>query len=242
MTQIISKIPKRLLPHIVAHRGFHCTKDRTDRPLENTIAAYERAWSMGMTHAECDVVMTKDAKLMLNHDENFTRLAMFPRRHRVKKQPAKLTARDILSGCVTKNGVSAPFLSHVLDIAAAFGPDKKLVIEMKPGAKSTADCLLKFLVDHPKFFENISVIMSFDRALIHAFGKRYREVFPRQGGIKLLFLLVPPEEEGVWGDPYESVPVGQPRLLEEMLGPLDGFYFGFSATYTSIHKEFLRNT
>ena len=66
-----------ILPSLVAHRGFHCVDDRVSRrPLENSLDAYETAWTKGMELCECDIAITKDDKLVLAHDDNFTRLAL----------------------------------------------------------------------------------------------------------------------------------------------------------------------
>merc|ERR1712238_172637 len=67
-----------LLPKLVAHRGFHNTQDRNDRrPVENSLAAFEMAWTSGIELCECDIALTKDEKLVLAHDENFQRLALY---------------------------------------------------------------------------------------------------------------------------------------------------------------------
>lgn len=40
--------------NLVAHRGFHSPKDRSDRrPLENSLQAYETAWTSGIHLCEC---------------------------------------------------------------------------------------------------------------------------------------------------------------------------------------------
>ncbi|KAH8098193.1 glycerophosphodiester phosphodiesterase [Aureococcus anophagefferens] len=58
-----------VLDALVAHRGFHATSDRTDaRPVENSLEAYEVAWTSGLALAECDVAVSKDGALVLCHD------------------------------------------------------------------------------------------------------------------------------------------------------------------------------
>ena len=38
-----------ILPSLVAHRGFHCVNNRAPRrPLENSLNAYETAWTKGV--------------------------------------------------------------------------------------------------------------------------------------------------------------------------------------------------
>ena len=43
------------LDHLVSHRGFHLIGDSPDeRPLENSLDAYEAAWGSGIHLCECD--------------------------------------------------------------------------------------------------------------------------------------------------------------------------------------------
>ncbi|CAD7943293.1 unnamed protein product [Amoebophrya sp. A120] len=67
--------PKLSLVHkLVAHRGFHFSDDRLVRPLENSLEAYETAWTSGITNCECDIAATLDARLVLLHDETVKRI------------------------------------------------------------------------------------------------------------------------------------------------------------------------
>ena len=40
--------------------------------------AYEAAWTSGICNCECDIALTKDERIILAHDENFSRLGMDP--------------------------------------------------------------------------------------------------------------------------------------------------------------------
>jgi glycerophosphoryl diester phosphodiesterase len=239
MKTIVKKINNDVKNCLVAHRGFHCTKDQERiRPLENTLAAYEQAWAMGMKHAECDVVLTKDNRLMLCHDDTFRRLAMFPsRRTFVDTHPNNLKAKEVLTKCVTRSGAGVPFLTHVLDIAAAIGTHKKLVIELKPGISGTADRLIEILIANHSYLENISVIMSFQLSVISRLAKLFRKTFPAVTDIKLLYLLVKPEEAGMYGEPYNHFPIENSEHLENVIGELDGFYVGYSEKLLSTHRD-----
>lgn len=66
LKRLTASIPDHnLLSHLVAHRGFHHIKDRHDkRPLENSLSAFEIAWTSGIHLCECDIAMTKDGKLV----------------------------------------------------------------------------------------------------------------------------------------------------------------------------------
>jgi len=243
MKTIVERIDDNLIDHLVAHRGFHCTKDcPTTRPLENTLAAYEQAWTLGMKHAECDVVLTKDDRLMLCHDNTFERLAMFPsRKSFVDKHPNKLEAKEVLTKCVTKSGACVPFLTHVLDIAAAIGVNKKLIIELKPGLDRTYIRLIEVLKSNPEYLNNISVIMSFQLSLIQNFAGLFRKEFPVVTELKLLYLMTKPEDCGRYPQPYNHFPIERPDELDEIKGELDGFYVGHSRTFTTSNRNTFQN-
>jgi len=188
MRTVVESIDDDLKDCLVAHRGFHCTMDQEKyRPLENTLGAYEQAWSLGMKHAECDVVLTKDNRLMLCHDDTFKRLAMFPSRMMfVNIHPNHLEAKEVLTKCFTRSGAGVPFLTHVLDVAAAIGSHKKLVIEIKPGVAGTTDRLMQIIKTNISYLENISVIMSFQLSLISHFADLFRKTFPGVTETKVL--------------------------------------------------------
>jgi len=243
MRTVVKSIDDDVKDRLVAHRGFHCTMDNQKyRPLENTLAAYEQAWSLGMKHAECDVVLTKDNRLMLCHDDTFKRLALLPsRRLFLNTHPNHLEAKEVLTKCVTRSGAGVPFLTHVLDIAAAIGSHKKLVIEIKPGLSGTADRLMQILKTNISFLENISVIMSFQLSIISHFADLFRTTFPGVTETKVLYLLAKPEEAGKYPQPYNHFPIDTPSQLEDCIGKLDGFYVGYSNKLLSTHKDIFRS-
>ena len=82
---------------LVAHRGFHSHLDRDCRPLENSLNAYEAAWTSGVRLCECDITLTKDEKLVLAHDETFARLALDPTSRKSQHKVGDLTYRDLVS-------------------------------------------------------------------------------------------------------------------------------------------------
>jgi len=239
MKTVVEKISDDVIECLVAHRGFHCSKGQPRvRPLENTLAAYEQAWALGMKHAECDVVLTKDNRLMLCHDDTFKRLALFPSRMPfVETHPNNLEAKEVLTNCVTRSGAGVPFLSHVLDIAAAIGSHKKLVIELKPGNGGAADRLIEILKANQSYLNNISVIMSFQLSVISHFAELFRGTFSGVTETKLLYLLVKPEEAGIHPQPYNHFPIENPDILENWIGELDGFYAGYSPKLLSTHQD-----
>ena len=51
--------------NVVAHRGFHSPSDLDRRPIENSLEAYEMAWTAGVKLCECDVAVTSDGQIVL---------------------------------------------------------------------------------------------------------------------------------------------------------------------------------
>jgi glycerophosphoryl diester phosphodiesterase len=156
-----------LLNRLVAHRGFHHIRDRNDkRPIENSLSAYEIAWTSGIQLCECDIAMTKDEKLVLAHDENFMRLALDSKDPSSTRHVSDLTFRELL-GLPLKSGVRPALLIDVLRSASAISPDARLVIEIKPGNQNAASALALLLVRHPDLCRSVAMIMSFDAVTMH---------------------------------------------------------------------------
>mmetsp|Transcript_11459 Transcript_11459/g.14186 ORF Transcript_11459/g.14186 Transcript_11459/m.14186 type:complete len:685 (-) Transcript_11459:209-2263(-) len=161
------------IQHLVAHRGFHCNNDRVDgRPLENSLSAYESAWTSGVTLCECDIALTQDEKLILAHDENFTRLALDPTSPYSTRKVQELSFKDIMS-LPLKTGTRPPLLIDVLRSAQAIGDHAQLIIEIKPGNSEAATALVAMLTRHPKLMKHCAVIMSFDLFTMHNVRKEF---------------------------------------------------------------------
>jgi glycerophosphoryl diester phosphodiesterase len=176
LKSLVQSIPsKELLPKLVAHRGFHNIKDRNDkRPVENSLSAYEMAWSCGIELCECDIALTKDEKLVLAHDENFARLSLDAESANSKRKVGDLTLKEIISMPLT-NGVRPPLLIDVLRSASAISERSKLIIEIKPGNEASAFALARLLIRHSDLRSSVAMIMSFDAATMH----RLREELDR---------------------------------------------------------------
>mmetsp|Transcript_37278 Transcript_37278/g.90521 ORF Transcript_37278/g.90521 Transcript_37278/m.90521 type:complete len:570 (-) Transcript_37278:951-2660(-) len=156
-----------LLNHLVAHRGFHHIQDRNDkRPIENSLSAYEIAWTSGIRLCECDIAMTKDEKLVLAHDENFLRLALDADAPSSSQDIGDLTFRELI-GLNLKSGARPPLLIDVLRSASAISSESKLIIEIKPGNESAASALSRMLIRHPDLCPSVAMIMSFDAVTMH---------------------------------------------------------------------------
>ena len=165
-----SQIPPAVLSRLVMHRGLHATDDSLARPLENTQAAYERAWAMNRAHhCECDVTMTTDGDIVLSHDDTFERLA-FNATHRLAgRNVVEHSTRELMS-LPLKDGSRAALLKEVLAAAARIGEPAHLVVEIKGKDQACARKLAKFLSDEAELARHVSVVMGFDPATVHAYN------------------------------------------------------------------------
>lgn len=167
LKRLTASLPKDMLRKLVAHRGFHHVQDRNDkRPLENSLSAYETAWTSGIHLCECDIALTKDEKLVLAHDENFTRLALDGKSELSGKRVCDLTLKELIA-MPLKCGVRPPLLMDVLRSAYAISDHAKLIIEIKPGNAAAASALARLLIRHPELCSCVEMIMSFDAVTMH---------------------------------------------------------------------------
>lgn len=186
MTQ---QIPEEEIRHVVAHRGFHNPKENGDkRPIENSLAAFEVAWTNGVHICECDVALTKDEKIVMAHDSDFSRLSLIPSSDPSNRTVSELTFRELLA-LTLKNGVRAPLLLEVLHSAHSIGPHAKLIIEIKPGNNQAAMALARLLGRHPEFVPHVAAIMSFDLWAMHELRGALERALPSPS---FLPLPVPP--------------------------------------------------
>ncbi|MCG2780246.1 MAG: glycerophosphodiester phosphodiesterase [Weeksellaceae bacterium] len=100
---------------IIAHRGFW----KTENSAQNSISSLQNAQDLNVYGSEFDVRMTKDGRLIINHDEKFNSLEISESDwSEVKKQKLQ-------------NGEKIPTLKQYLKQG---GKDSsvKLIIELKP--------------------------------------------------------------------------------------------------------------
>ena len=174
---MVAGIDPTYIPHMVAHRGFHSPLDRSDvRPLENSLTAYEAAWTNGLHLCECDIALTKDERIILAHDENFARLGMDPTSPLCNKTVRDLTFKELMN-CPIKSGARPPLLFDVLRSAAAIGGDAKMVVEIKAGNMDAGTSLARIFVRHPQLMDHVAIVMSFDAFIMHNFRREMAVVF-----------------------------------------------------------------
>lgn len=99
---------------IIAHRGYW----KTEGSAQNSIASLTKADSLGVYGSEMDVWLTKDNKLIVNHDAIFKGCD-------IEKSTRKKVVSIILS-----NGEHIPTLQQYLNVVRN-KPKTRLILEMK---------------------------------------------------------------------------------------------------------------
>jgi len=174
---MIEGIDSVYIPFLVAHRGFHSVHDRSDvRPLENSLMAYEAAWTNGVHLCECDIALTKDERIILAHDENFARLGMDPTSPLCNRTVRDMTFKELMN-CPLKSGARPPLLFDVLRSAAAIGGDAKMIVEIKAGNTEASSALARMFLRHPQLMEHVAVVMSFDAFIMHNLRREMAAVY-----------------------------------------------------------------
>ena len=174
LRDLVRSIPPPEIGGVVSHRGFHWPSDRSDtRPLENSLEAYEAAWTSGIHLCECDIALTKDERLVLCHDEDFSRLALDPTSEMATRKVQDLTLRELFS-IPLKTGSRPPLLLDVLRSAQAIGGDARLVVEIKPGNPEAGTALARLFVRNPDLCARCAVVMSFDAFAMHSLRRELR--------------------------------------------------------------------
>lgn len=109
---------------LIAHRGAH---DRQHKILENTLAAFDRALSIGCWGIELDIRMTQDGIWVVHHDPDLERLWGFSDRI------------DQLSYVQLHQKV--PQIPTIVDVVRAYGKKLHLFIELKAPCYFNSDLL-----------------------------------------------------------------------------------------------------
>ena len=192
LRQMIEGIDPAYIGKIVGHRGFHSIHDRSDvRPLENSLMAYEAAWTNGVHLCECDIALTKDERIILAHDENFKRLGMDPTSPLANRTVRDLTFKELMS-LPLKTGARPPLLFDVLRSAMAIGGDAKMIVEIKAGNTEAGPALARMFVRHPQLMEHVAVVMSFDAFIMHNLRREMAAVFEQLHQQQNQEQLIPP--------------------------------------------------
>ena len=139
-----------MTPKIIAHRGV------TRNKQENTLPAFNKAFSEGADGLEIDVRLSKDEKPIIFHDEDTSRLFQ-------KSLEIKNTTYSELKTLGNKEN-RIPLLDEVLDFLPK---NKHCYIEIKSDAKTVP------FLDKLKIEKNNITFLSFDKNVIAALKNRF---------------------------------------------------------------------
>ncbi len=142
---------------IIAHRGASY-----DAP-ENTIAAVRMGYKQGADAVEVDIHLSKDRRIMVNHDKDTHRTAgkSLSVGQTNSSELRKLDVGNWKS--IDYKGEKMPFLEEVLDVVPA---GKLLVIEMKSAEETVP--VLKDVIQKSGIEEQIILISFNQQAIIKA--------------------------------------------------------------------------
>jgi len=223
------------------------------RPLENTREAYEQAWAAGFKYAECDVLCTKDGRIILNHDSTMKRMVARTQTATAGMDIQDLKLRDVFKRPL-KSGVRPPLLREVLDSAQIIDENAQLVVEIKSmGGVSEdkvgfyLDSLIKMLRKNIELIPAIVLFMSFDNYMAKEFKRKYEselkpeyEEYRKENGIAkphplVMQLTCSRECPGDEGEPEFNIDddnwretIKELTTVDEALS-LDGVYIHFQA-------------
>jgi glycerophosphoryl diester phosphodiesterase len=129
-TDIIKRELKKVVPipvvEIIAHRGASYLAP------ENSVAASKLAWELGSDAVECDIYLSKDNRIMVNHDKTTKRIS--GKEYTIKDTHSD-TLRKLDIGLLKDpkyKGEKIPFLEEIIQTVPA---GKELVIEIKCGSE-----------------------------------------------------------------------------------------------------------
>lgn len=128
-------------PKVVAHRGYW----KCDNSAQNSLTALRRAAEIGVYGSECDVWMTSDKRLIVNHDKVF------------KGYDMEVTTSDTLLAIEIKNGETIPTLETYLKAAKDDGV--LLIIEIKSRGNILAPREIARIVKENDMSDRVEIIV-----------------------------------------------------------------------------------
>lgn len=145
---------------IVAHRGY------SQKALENTIPAMEKAKQAGANLVELDIQQTKDGKFIVYHDESLKRLA------KDKQKIYKATERELVGTAIQKKSLKGTIPSFVSYLEAAKATHTNLLVEIKVHGhekEGYVEDIVKILKKYN--VANDYIVQSLDQSAIEAVKK-----------------------------------------------------------------------
>ncbi|HUS30773.1 MAG TPA: glycerophosphodiester phosphodiesterase family protein [Kofleriaceae bacterium] len=113
-------LPTPSRPRIIAHRG--ASTDET----ENTIAAFKRAWDLGVEGVELDVRVSRDGQVIVMHDDNTKRLTGVD----------KLVAEQTLAELKKLELPKKQRIPTLREAMATIPPGRAMFVEIKTGIET----------------------------------------------------------------------------------------------------------
>lgn len=115
------------LPRIVAHRGA------SHEAPENTLAAFRRAWEIGVECVELDVHLTADNEVVVMHDDNTKRITG---RDRPIAQQTLAELRQLDAGAWKGAAFTGERIPTIAEAIATIPPGRTLFVELKSGVET----------------------------------------------------------------------------------------------------------
>lgn len=165
---LVREIPKdTVLPHLVAHRGFHhstSSKISEYRPTENGLQAYELALKLGFSLVECDITVTRNGVLLLCHDKDFMRVSKNKRTDVEGLKVRSQSCKFLQSNVVLQDGSAPPTLAEALEVCKAYGG--RMVVDIKEDSMGLAERVLDFFILNPELLNYVESFISFGQDTI----------------------------------------------------------------------------
>lgn len=159
---LVKKNPDEI---VIAHRG------NVKAGVENSIEAMQAAKKAGAAYSEMDVVMTKDKRFVVIHDNNLKRLSG------VDNTVSNMTLKELQKLTLHQGKFTSHIASLEEFLAAAKAVKQPILIELKPYGhepKDYVECFLKVLKEQNATKDN--KVMSLDLDVIHKVEKLAPEI------------------------------------------------------------------
>lgn len=183
-------------PRIVAHRGAS-----HDAP-ENTLAAFRRAWELGVECVELDVHVTRDGNAVVIHDANTKRTAG---RDRPVLAQTLAEIKQLDAGGWKSPAYAGERIPTLGEVLATVPGGRTLFVEIKPGIEAVPVIAKAILAADPRPRGALLALQSFDPATLAAFAAAVP-------GAPAYWTVDPPLDET---DPDHPRPLPYPRSLVE---------------------------
>lgn len=159
---LVKKNPDEI---VIAHRG------NVKAGVENSIEAMQAAKKAGAAYSEMDVVMTKDKRFVVIHDNNLKRLSG------VDNTVSNMTLKELQKLTLHQGKFTSHIASLEEFLAAAKAVKQPILIELKPYGhepKDYVECFLKVLKEQNATKDN--KVMSLDLDVIQKVEKLAPEI------------------------------------------------------------------